>query len=74
MAELAYRRDGDRLVLVHTGVPAELEGRGLGGVLVAAAVDQAEEEGQTVVSECEFARGWLERHPEVAGRVRPTLG
>lgn len=72
VAVLNYRRDGDRLVLVHTGVPGELEGRGLGGVLVAAAVDQAEEKDLTVVTECDFARGWLERHPEVAGRV--TLG
>ena len=69
VAALDYRRDADRLVLVHTGVPSELEGKGLGGVLVAAAVDRAEEEHLTVGLECDFARGWLERHPEVAGRV-----
>jgi len=36
LAELQYRRRGDRLVLLHTEVPAELEGRGIGGSLVAA--------------------------------------
>jgi uncharacterized protein len=69
-AELVYRRQGDRLVLVHTGVPAELEGRGIGGQLVRAAVGHAVAEGLAVVPSCPFARSWLERHPEVAAQVR----
>ena len=69
VAELVYRRKGDRLVLVHTGVPDELEGRGLGGVLVTAAIERAREQGLTVTPDCPFARGWLERHPEVASGV-----
>jgi predicted GNAT family acetyltransferase len=69
VAELVYRRRGDRLVLVHTGVPDELEGRGLGGVLVAAAIERAAQQELTVVPLCPFARRWLERHPEAAGRV-----
>jgi uncharacterized protein len=69
LAELRYRRDGDRLVLVHTGVPDELEGRGLGGTLVRAALAAAEADGSTIVPECQFARGWLEKHPDDAGRV-----
>ena len=39
VAELVYRRHGDRLVLAHTGVPDELEGRGVGGMLVNAAIE-----------------------------------
>jgi predicted GNAT family acetyltransferase len=69
LAELVYRRHGDRLVLVHTEVPDELEGQGVGGALVAAAVDLAAEQGLTVVPLCPFARGWLDRHPDVAKRV-----
>ncbi len=69
LAELDYRRNGKRLVLLHTEVPAELEGRGLGGRLVSAAVDRAAREGLTVVPLCPFARGWLERHPDVAARA-----
>ena len=68
-AELVYRLVGDRLVLVHTGVPTELEGHGLGGTLVLAAIDRAEAEGLTVVPRCPFARAWLERHPDEAARV-----
>ena len=68
-AELVYRVDDGRLVLLHTEVPEELEGRGIGGILVAAAVDFAAAGALTVVAVCPFARGWLQRHPEAAGRV-----
>jgi predicted GNAT family acetyltransferase len=69
VAELVYRRRGDRLLLLHTGVPDELEGRGLGGLLVTAAIERAAQERLTVVPQCPFARDWLGRHPEVASRV-----
>jgi predicted GNAT family acetyltransferase len=70
LAELVYRRNGQRLVLVHTEVPDALEGRGLGGRLVTAAIERAERDGLTIVPLCPFARSWLERHPEVAARVK----
>jgi len=69
LAELLYRRNGNRLVLIHTEVPVELEGRGLGGALVMAALDRAAREGMTVVPLCPFARSWLERHPDAASRA-----
>jgi uncharacterized protein len=69
-AELVYRASPAKLILVHTGVPEELEGRGLGGQLVRAALDRAVADGLTVVPWCPFARRWLERHPDEAGRVR----
>lgn len=74
VAELVYRRNGRRLVLIHTGVPAELEGRGLGGTLVRAAIDRAARDGLTIVPLCPFARGWLERHADVAARVAVDWG
>jgi predicted GNAT family acetyltransferase len=69
LAELVYRLDGDRLILVHTGVPEELGGRGLGGVLVTAAVERARRDGLTLVPKGPFARRWLERHPDAVGDV-----
>jgi uncharacterized protein len=66
LAELRYHRNGKRLALLHTEVPEELEGRGLGGRLVVAAIEWAAREGLTIVPFCPFARRWLERHPEVA--------
>jgi uncharacterized protein len=74
LAVLAYRISGKRFVLLHTEVPAELEGRGLGGALVTAAVRRAAREGMTVVPLCPFARGWLQRHAEVAGQAAIDWG
>lgn len=74
LAELIYRRRADRLVLVHTEVPAAMSGQGIGGRLVKAAVDRAATEGLTVVPLCPFARRWLERHPESAGQVNVDWG
>jgi uncharacterized protein (DUF427 family) len=69
-AELVYERRGDRLILIHTGVPEALEGRGIGGQLVRAAIDDAVANNLIVVPLCPFAREWLRRHPDDAARVR----
>jgi uncharacterized protein len=69
LAELVYRVRGDRLILVHTEVPVEMEGHGIGGRLVTAAVDRAVREGLTLVPLCPFARGWLQRHPDAASKA-----
>jgi uncharacterized protein len=69
VAELVYQLDGDRLVLVHTGVPAALEGRGIGSKLVAAAIAEAKRRDLTIVPLCPFVKGWLRRHPDAAATV-----
>ena len=69
LAELVYRHDGKRFVLVHTGVPEVLAGRGIGGALVSAAVDAAAVGGLTIVPDCPFVRSWLRKNPDDAGRA-----
>jgi predicted GNAT family acetyltransferase len=69
LAELQYELRGDRFFLLHTEVPDELSGRGLGGRLVRAAVDRAARDHLTIVPWCAFARRWLNEHPDVAGAV-----
>lgn len=73
LAQLIYERRGDTLVLIHTEVPDELGGHGLGGRLVTAAVDTAEANGLSIVARCPYAKHWLETHPDVAGRVPITM-
>ncbi|MCU1351978.1 MAG: acetyltransferase [Acidimicrobiales bacterium] len=68
-AELVYHLSGDRLVLVHTGVPDELGGQGIGGRLVEAAVARAAAEGLTIVPSCSYARHWLDEHRDELGDV-----
>lgn len=68
-AQLVYRLDRNRLILVHTEVPDGLAGRGIGGRLVQAAVQRAEESGETLVPWCPYARKWLMDHSDAAGGV-----
>ncbi len=74
LAELIYRRQGSRLILVHTGVPDALGGRGVGGLLVQAALAKAVAEDLTVVPLCPFARSWLKRHPDAAAGISIDWG
>jgi NAD+ kinase len=63
---LHYRRSEDTIELAHTEIDNVFEGRGLGGRLAAAALQDARRRGITVVATCPFVSGWLERHPEYA--------
>jgi hypothetical protein len=57
------------IVLVHTEVAAELEGQGLGGRLVAGALEDIRARGLRFVPLCPFVTSYLERHPEHADLV-----
>jgi predicted GNAT family acetyltransferase len=70
LVQLVYRRDGERLVLLHTEVPDALSGRGIGGQLVGAAVEAAIAGHLRVVPVCPFVVSWLHEHPDVAARVK----
>jgi predicted GNAT family acetyltransferase len=65
-AVLEYVRRGDAVVYVHTGVPPELEGRGIGGQLAKFALDDARTRGLKVVARCPYVAAYIERHPEYA--------
>ena len=67
--ELLYQRQDGQIVLLHVGVPKEIDHRGIGGMLVSAAVDEAEREQLRIVPLCPFARHWLRANPGEAGRV-----
>lgn len=59
-----YHLREDRIVLRHTEINPAYGGRGLGGRLVAAALDAARDAGLTVVPHCPFVARYIERHPE----------
>lgn len=54
----------DAVVLVHTEIAPELEGKGLGGRLVAGALADIRARGLRLVAVCPFVSSYLERHPE----------
>ncbi|WP_199086130.1 GNAT family N-acetyltransferase [Bosea sp. ASV33] len=63
-ALVAYRRDGERLVLVHTEVPAEFGGQGIGSKLAKGVFELLRASGRKAVVRCEFLQGWLAKHPD----------
>lgn len=70
IAELTYRRQPNSITFLHTGVPPELEGRGLAKQLAVAGLGYARENGLGVVPLCPFVATYIKRHPEFADLVR----
>jgi len=64
LALLQYRRSGDRLDLVHTEVPEELEGQGIGATLARFALEDARRRRWAVIPSCPFVASYIRRHPE----------
>ena len=70
-AFLAYRRMPGKLVLVHTEVPAEFAGHGIGSALVRAGIEFAREQGLAVAPLCPFATDYISRHQKYLDLVHP---
>jgi predicted GNAT family acetyltransferase len=64
VAELTYTQSGDTITFLHTGVPTELEGQGIGSKLARAGLDYARTNKLKIRSQCSFVTAYLERHPE----------
>lgn len=64
VAELTYTILGDTITFLHTGVPPEWEGQGVGKKLVVAGLDYARANGFKIRSMCSFVSAYLKRHPE----------
>lgn len=61
-----YKRNGATLTIMHTEVPKELNGKGIGSALVRGMLDIARAQGLKVVPLCPFVAGYIDRHPEYA--------
>lgn len=69
-----YVRAGNVIVLAHTEVDPAFEGRGVGGTLARAALDDIRADGQLeVVPTCPFIVAWIQRHPEYVDLVSPSM-
>jgi hypothetical protein len=60
----SYRRAGDVLIVPHTEVPPQLEGRGFGSALVKGVLELARAQGLKVRPACPFVVDYMRRHPE----------
>ena len=66
-----YRERPGSIVITHTEVGDEWEGKGIGSALIAGALDEIRARGLSVTPVCNFTRGYIERHPEYADLVAP---
>ncbi|WP_067901160.1 GNAT family N-acetyltransferase [Nocardia vaccinii] len=64
-----YRERENDTVFIHTEVDTEYAGKGLGGVLAEAAIEDVVERGRAIVPRCPFIKGWLDKHPEYDDHV-----
>ena len=69
---LTYKLKANAIALLHTDVPAELEGRGVGSGLVHTALEYARERRLKVLPYCPFVAAYVEQHPEYADLVRTS--
>lgn len=63
---LQYRLADGVLTIVHTEVPPELAGHGIGADLVRAALEMARSNGWRVRPACSYAAAFLQKHTEYA--------
>jgi uncharacterized protein len=65
-----YGRVRNRLVAIHTEVPPEFGGKGLGTTLVKFVIADVRAAGGTITPRCPLFVSWFERHPEDRDVVR----
>lgn len=69
-AELSYETPREGVLdLVHTFVPADTRGEGVGEALVMRALDHARQNGLKIIPTCPFVLRWMEAHPDQADLV-----
>ena len=59
-----YRIADGVITFVHTEVPPEFRGKGIGSRLVRGELEAARARGLKVVPRCEFVAGYIDKHPE----------
>jgi len=59
-----YKRDDGVLTVLHTEVPKELNGRGIGSALARGLLDTARAQGLKIRPICPFVKGYIDKHPE----------
>jgi hypothetical protein len=69
-AFVTYEKSPETLTLVHTEVPPQLAGRGVGSALARGVLEAVRAEGFKVSPRCEFIAGYIEKHPEFQDVVK----
>ena len=70
LAATYYKIADGVITFVHTEVPSELGGKGVGSALVKGALDQVRADRLKVVPECPFVKAYIGKHPEYADLLK----
>ena len=70
IAATYYGIAGGVITFVHTEVPPELGGKGIGSKLIKGALDQVRAAGLKVIAQCPFVKAYIEKHPEYADLLK----
>jgi len=65
-----YEISGGVITFVHTEVPPELGGKGIGSKLIKGALDQVRAEGLKVIAQCPCVKAYMEKHPDYADLLK----
>jgi uncharacterized protein len=57
-----YETAGGVITFVHTEVPPELGGQGIGSKLIAGALDQVRADGLKVITQCPFVKAFIAKN------------
>jgi len=63
----------ESILIKHTEVSAQFEGKGYGSQLVRRVLDDIRGRGLTVIPICPYALGFIRRHPEYRDTVRAEM-
>ena len=70
-ALIGFKKEMDgTLNLVHTEVPQEYEGKGVGSQLVKQTLEQIKTTDKKIVPSCPFIAAYIKRHPEYESLVK----
>lgn len=69
IAAAYYRDEGDVLVLLHTEVPSEHQGQGIGSRLARGVFEELRRTGRKAIAKCPFMSLFAARHPEFSDLV-----
>ncbi len=70
LAATYYTLLGDVITFVHTEVPKELGGKGIGSKLVKGALDQVRSQGLKVIAQCPFVKAYIDKHGEYSALLK----
>jgi predicted GNAT family acetyltransferase len=58
------------ITFIHTEVPPELGGRGIGSKLIKGALDQVRADGLKVIAQCPFVKAYIDKHADYADLLK----